>query len=217
MKAQQITLPAIRPAGCVEAYGAPLAYLAWLAWPGDEQKADRDSCFLGGMASAAKAAKVPRPEFPDSAKGRKPQRVDNKLNHAFDIILRRRWRAFSMLTWRLNEGLTQEQAAERLLNWSVENTSRQGDDATRGIFVARDADENLSSIRARVWRDSATTLPMTYGFFHALLSLHGTIPKKTEILNNPDWLPIAVTMAGEIADTLADIQPNTRFIIPCLA
>lgn len=217
MKARHITLPTMMPAGCVETCGAPLAYLAWLAWPGDDQKADRDSCFLGGMASVAKAAKAPRSEFPDSAKGRKPKRVDNKLNHAFDIILRRRWRAFSMLTWRLNEGLTQEQAAERLLDWSVENTPRQGDNATRGIFVCRDADESLSSIRRRVWRDSATTLPMTYGFFHALLSQYGVVPEKAEILSNSDWVPIAVKLAEEIADTLADMQPKTRFIIPRLA
>lgn len=216
MKVRYVDLPTMSPGGSVEGCAAPLKYLAWLAWPGDDQQKDRDDCYIGGMASVAKAAGVRKPEFPDPMKGRKPERVDNKVNHAFDLILRRRWRAVSMLAWRLGEDHSQEKAAARLLDWSIEVTARQGDAATRGIYVKRNADENLFTIRARVWRDSAAVLPMAYGFFHATGHMEGNGLGKDKTIQDPQWLPGAVALAEQVAGKVASMQPETRFIIPRL-
>lgn len=210
-----VKLPAVREAGSVEACAAPLAYLAWLAWPGEDQKADRDSCFLGGLASIAKASNVPRPEFPHQMKGKKPERVDNKVNRAFDIIYRKRWRAVSMLLWKL-DGLSTYAATERLVEWSYSLYPRQPEAL---VGIEGDYDEGRPSVRKRIWRESISVLPMAWGFFHAngFMRADKPLPKKIEILTTPDWVPVAVNRASEMAETVSELHPDTKLILPQIA
>lgn len=194
---KQIMLPALRPAGCVEACGAPLAYVAWLAYP--KSKKSRDDCFLGGMASITKAAKVRKPDRPDALKGMKRDRVDAKVNDAFRVIYRDRWRAVSMAAWQAGEDTSQLAAAKRLIDWSRDPTGLSGDD------------DNAASVRRRIWRNQLPILPMAYGFFHA--TGFGAMPK-AEIITSPNWVPVACELAREFAVKLVKMDKKGQFIIP---
>jgi hypothetical protein len=121
-----------------------------------------------------------------------------------------------MLAWRLGDGLSQVAAADRLSDYADDARERIGNAATKGICVARESDDNLRTIRSRVWADSAPALLLTWGFFNATGFMSGHRPSKGAILRDPSWLPDAVAMAAHIAGPVAALQPNTPLILPRL-
>jgi len=195
-----IRLPTIGPANSVEACAAPLAYLAWVAWPWPDQADDRDMCFKGGLSSCAKAAGVRLPEFPDSMKGWKPKRVDDKLNKAFEIAFGPRLRALAIAKWAIGEDLSQLAARRRLVEWSVRKRGLSGDDGS------------FSAIRQRVWDKSLPAIPMATGFLYATGYMTGAPMPKAEIIRNPEWLPVAVNICDSTAAELRERYPETDFV-----
>lgn len=212
MKHRSIALPTIRPVS-VEGCGTSLAYLVWMAWPGEDQACDRDACFKGGMASIAKAAQVRRPEFPGSLKGHKPDRAIAKVNNAFRIVQRDRWRAVSMAVWQVSERITQVAAAQRLADWSRNQAGLA--DGTKNKEV-KDGKDTLPHIRARIWRDSLPVIPMAFGFFHSTGYMQGAPLSRKEIISAPEWVPVAINLCQRMADELTEKYPNAEFIVPRL-
>ncbi|MGE3230272.1 MAG: hypothetical protein AB7J30_12640 [Hyphomicrobium sp.] len=107
-----------------------LAYFAWTAWPGRDERKHRDKLWLGGMDVIAKALEIPLAERPEQLRYRKPSKFEGKMNRAWQIVWGDRWDAVLLALWQVRSDeemprypLSQADAVRQILDW------RQPDEA----------------------------------------------------------------------------------------
>lgn len=196
--------------------GAALAYLAWLAYPGNADR--RDRFFKAGLYLVAKGQGIQPKRMPDALAGLKggPARMSEIVEAGYRVIVEKR-RAAAYMFLRLNEPRKLQPGQYRHSAYAGADTVT---DAARYWHERNEFDGELTkhwdrhgrNSRERVWRDSLPTLPMMLGLMFTPATLAAYLKPQTDrpeikidgpmmrgltgLIAKPDWPEDAVKAAN---------------------
>lgn len=209
--------------------GAAVAYLAWLAYPYEEQR--RDRFFMASLYLVAKGQGIQPKRMPTALSALKggPARMREIVNSGYQVVIEKRCAAAYMFL-RLNEPRKLADGKMRAFEYAgadnVTDAARYWHDESMRRRIQTKHQEDRNS-RERVWRESLPVLPMMLGFMFTPETLAAYLSPQSDrptikvdgpiergganLIAQPDWAERAVKAANLVpADPEFFIVPRIR-------
>lgn len=195
------------------------SYLAWIAYPGEEDGAAR-SRFVRACAAGVHKATVGG-WAPPGLRGWDRRPIINTINQSLDRIHKRRLRAVWMALHQLHvseddalNGWGLNEAARMALDSAGAVDQRQGPviPETETGYQNDDA-FNPGNVKRLIWYESLPALAMTLAL-PLSLARPGERRSVLELISAPGWVDESITAAQQLAPVIEESFSPKRLLIP---